>query len=193
MKFYFLSTFCVFLAVMGSTGRACADSVASIPTNQSVGVDESSQFLQGNLQATILPLPGMTSLESATHDLVNRYRQFKNLPPLQLDPAISAQAKAHSEAMARSGTMSHDGFEKRTDSVSQTIVYRKAAENVAHNMGYAKPDLIAVQGWIESPGHRRNLIGQYDLTGIGVAKNAKGEYFFTQIFVRKAWYVKDAD
>jgi uncharacterized protein YkwD len=124
---------------------------------------------------------------------VNRYRQFKNLPPLQIDPAISAQAKAHSEEMARTGNMNHEGFEDRTNAVSQTIVYRKAAENVAHNMGYGQPDLVAVKGWIESPGHRRNMIGQYDLTGIGVAKNAKGEYFFTQIFIRKAWYTKDAD
>jgi uncharacterized protein YkwD len=29
------------------------------------------------------------------------------------------------------------------------------------------------------------MIGRYNLTGIGVAQSAQGEYYFTQIFVRK--------
>jgi uncharacterized protein YkwD len=29
------------------------------------------------------------------------------------------------------------------------------------------------------------MIGNYDLTGIGVASNSQGEYYFTQIFVLK--------
>jgi uncharacterized protein YkwD len=144
-----------------------------------------------NPQSTSAPM--LNNIELTTFNLVNKYRQSKNLPPLEIDPAISAIAKKHSEEMARVGKMSHDGFNERTDSVSQTIVFRSAAENVAYNMGYGQPDLVAVQGWIESPGHQRNMVGRYDLTGIGVVKSAKGEYFFTQIFVRKAWYVKDAD
>ncbi|PSB55712.1 CAP domain-containing protein [Chamaesiphon polymorphus CCALA 037] len=135
----------------------------------------------------------MNSIELATYNLVNKYRQSRNLPPLVADPDISAQAKAHSEQMARSGNMSHDGFNERVASVAKTIVYRNAAENVAYNMGYGQPDLVAVQGWIESPGHKKNMTGQFDLTGIGVARGAKGEYYFTQIFIRKAFYVKDAD
>jgi uncharacterized protein YkwD len=145
---------------------------------------------QKNPQST--PTAVMNSLELSTHNLVNKYRQSRNLPPLIVSPAISAQAKVHSLKMARSGVMNHDGFDERVDSVSKTIIYRSAAENVAYNMGYGQPDLVAVQGWIESPGHQHNMLGRYDLTGIGVAKNARGEYFFTQIFIRKAWDVKDA-
>jgi uncharacterized protein YkwD len=137
--------------------------------------------------------PVLNSLNTAVYKQVNEYRQAHNLPPLVVDPAISAIAQAHSELMAKEGGITHDGFSQRVDAISKTIVYRNAAENVGYNMGYAKPDAIVIQDWIESPGHQRNMVGRFDLTGIGVAKNARGEYYFTQIFVRKAFYTKDAD
>lgn len=127
-----------------------------------------------------------TTLEQSTFQLVNKYRQSKNLPPLVLDSRISAQARAHSQAMA-SGQVpfSHQGFEQRVKVISQAIPYRASAENVAYNQGYSTPDQQAVKGWINSPGHEKNMVGNYDLTGIGVAKNAKGEYYFTQLFIKK--------
>jgi uncharacterized protein YkwD len=55
---------------------------------------------------------------------------------------------------------------------------------VAYNQGYSKPDEQAVEGWIKSSGHRKNMEGDFDLTGIGITKNAKSEYYFTQIFIK---------
>lgn len=204
MKYCFLGTLYVLATVIGITATtAHADMSLTNPTKPPVGVDEadadapaqSSTETKPVSQVTpqSTPAPVMNRIELATYDLVNKYRQSRSLAPLVADPDISAQAKAHSEYMARSGNMSHDGFKDRVALVSKTIVYRSAAENVAVNAGYGQPDLVAVKGWIESPGHQHNMVGQYDLTGIGVAKNAKGEYYFTQIFIRKAWYVKDAD
>jgi uncharacterized protein YkwD len=122
----------------------------------------------------------MNSLEISVYHQVNRYRQSLNLPPLVIDPTISAQARAHSEQMARTGSLSH-----RVESAAQKIAYPSAAENIATSRGYRYPDLVAIQGWITSPRHHHHTIGRYNLTGIGVAKNAKGEYYFTQIFVYK--------
>lgn len=65
------------------------------------------------------------------------------------------------------------------------IPYRAAAENVAYNRGYTDPVAKAVEGWLNSSGHRRNIEGNYNLTGIGVAKNSQGAYYFTQIFILK--------
>ncbi|WP_373542346.1 CAP domain-containing protein [Chamaesiphon sp.] len=195
MKDRFLGTLCVLATVISMTATtAHADiSSTSFPNSGSVAADDDEPAQHQATTNPPTPAPAMNSLELATYNLVNKYRQSRNLPPLVADPEISAQAKAHSEQMARSGSMSHDGFNERVTSVAKTIVYRSAAENVAYNMGYGQPDLVAVKGWIESPGHQHNMVGRYDLTGIGVAKNAKGEYYFTQIFIRKAWYVKDAD
>jgi uncharacterized protein YkwD len=77
----------------------------------------------------------------------------------------------------------HDGFSQRVKAIG--IPYKKAAENVAFNQGYTDPATVAVKGWIKSDGHRKNMEGDFDLTGIGIAQNARGEYFFTQIFVLK--------
>jgi uncharacterized protein YkwD len=125
----------------------------------------------------------MNPLELSIHDRVNQYRQSQNLPPLTFDPTISAQARAHSLKMATTSHLSHDGFKERVNVVAKTIAYRGAAENVAYNMGHTHPDETAVKGWIKSPGHQVNMVGAYDLTGIGVAQNSQGEYYFTQIFI----------
>lgn len=62
--------------------------------------------------------------------------------------------------------------------------YRQVAENVAYNFGYSDPVEQAVEGWIESPGHEQNMSGNYEISGMGIAVNAEGEYYFTQLFVR---------
>jgi uncharacterized protein YkwD len=41
-----------------------------------------------------------------------------------------------------------------------------------------------VDGWLNSPGHRRNIEGDFRLTGIGIAKRSDGMVYFTQIFIR---------
>ena len=125
----------------------------------------------------------ITDLEKAVNQQINQYRASKKLPPLSVDSRITQQARIHSQNMA-SGKVkfSHDGFEGRVKAI--TIPYQSVAENVAYNMGFSDPVRNAVEGWIKSDGHRKNMEGQFNLTGIGIAKNAKGEYYFTQLFVR---------
>lgn len=84
-------------------------------------------------------------------------------------------------ASGRTG-FSHDGFSDRVQ--GSGLTYRGAAENVAYNQGYSQPVDEAVKGWINSPGHRQNMEGNYDTAGIGIAQNAKGEYYFTQVFMK---------
>ncbi len=125
----------------------------------------------------------ITDLEKAVNQQINQYRASKKLPPLSIDPRISQIARIHSQNMA-SGKVrfSHDGFEGRAKAI--IIPYQSVAENVAYNFGYSDPVRNAVEGWIKSDGHRKNMEGQFNVTGIGIAKNAKGEYYFTQLFVR---------
>ena len=124
-------------------------------------------------------------LVQTVYQQVNQYRESKNLSPLDLNTAISRQAKIHSQNMARQEVeFGHGGFEGRIEALSDRISYRSAAENVASNQGYDNPAAKAVSGWIDSQGHRQNMLGDYNLTGIGVAKNQRGEYYFTQIFMQ---------
>lgn len=122
----------------------------------------------------------MNALELGLYQRVNQYRQSRNLPPLGIDPIIADRAKAHSAQMARTRNLSHS-----IDSSAQQIAYPSAAENISTNRGYRAPEVVVFRDWISSPLHHRNLIGRYNLTGVGVAQNAQGEYYFTQIFVYK--------
>ena len=51
-------------------------------------------------------------------------------------------------------------------------------------MGFSNPGEKAVVGWINSPGHHKNIVGDFNLTGIGIAKNNEGKYYFNQIFIK---------
>jgi uncharacterized protein YkwD len=137
-----------------------------------------------SLHPRIAMLVDSESLEQSIHNQVNQYRESQNLPPLVLDETISEQARVHSVNMVNIDTLSHDGFNDRVEIIKQVIPYGSAAENVAFNMGHAQPDDTAIKGWINSPGHNQNMIGNYDLTGIGVAER-DGKYYFTQIFIQK--------
>jgi uncharacterized protein YkwD len=130
--------------------------------------------------------PSLAAMEQSVLRQINQYRAGRKLPALTLDATITQQSRNHSQNMAN-GTVpfSHQGFEQRVKAISKAMSYRAAAENVAYNMGYGDPATQAVQGWLKSPGHLKNIQGQYNVTGIGVSKNAKGEVYFTQMFIRK--------
>ena len=116
--------------------------------------------------------------------LVNQHRQNKGLTPLQMNNTISAEAEKHSSDMAaRSVVFGHDGFENRVKKITQQLGgVRASAENVANGQLSAKE---VVDGWLKSNGHRRNIEGNFTLTGIGVVADRNGTLFYTQIFVRK--------
>ncbi|MBE9046850.1 CAP domain-containing protein [Pleurocapsales cyanobacterium LEGE 10410] len=161
----------------------------SIGTNQS----KASEQIPRKASEQIPPTTGivvaqsdreLTDLARQVHQQINEYRNSLNLTPLTLNAQISEQAKNHSENMAqRVVKFSHQGFDNRIEALEDELSYRSAAENVAQNMGYGDPVSKAVAGWIKSEGHRQNIVGDYNLTGIGVAKNQQGEYYFTQIFI----------
>ena len=82
--------------------------------------------------------------------------------------------------------ISHRGFAERIKDIQKKIPYRAAVENVAVNRGYNNPAEAAVEGWSKSPEHRMNMLGNFSLTGIGVAQGQEGSYFFTQILIEPA-------
>lgn len=126
----------------------------------------------------------MSNLVKEVHRQINQYRSTLNLAPLSLNVRISQEAAIHSHNMAqRKVEFSHQGFENRAEALVKDIPYLGVAENVAYNQGYHDPVREAVAGWIRSDHHRQNITGKYNLTGVGVAKNQQGEYYFTQLFI----------
>ncbi|RFS26462.1 CAP domain-containing protein [Chitinophaga silvatica] len=126
---------------------------------------------------------GRGSLEEQILFYTNRFRQSKGLKPLQLDATISQQARNHSKDMANGSTgFGHEGFEDRVAVISKKMGrVAGAAENVAYGTLDAES---VVNGWIKSPGHRKNMLGDYTLIGIGAADKGRIT-FFTQVFIKQ--------
>jgi uncharacterized protein YkwD len=114
---------------------------------------------------------------------VNQYRRSKGLPALKPSSFISSVALQHSRDMLSGKTpFGHEGFNARINQISARLGHlHVAAENVASGPMGARE---VVDGWLKSPGHRRNIEGDFRLTGIGLAARADGMIYFTQIFVR---------
>src|SRR5690606_13533802 len=112
----------------------------------------------------------------------NKFRSSKGLQPLVLNDVISNEAFLHSRNMVRKKTpFGHKGVDKRTKRIRTELGFGNAfAENVA----YGNLDAEAVVDlWINSPGHRKNLLGNYRYIGIGIATARDGTPYFTQIFL----------
>jgi len=86
--------------------------------------------------------------------------------------------------MAARKTMDHGGFDGAVMMLENTTPYEYAAENLGTNLGYEYPAEAAPEGWINSDKHRQTLLENFDLTGVGVARDSLGAYYFTQIFIR---------
>ena len=134
---------------------------------------------------TATPKPSTASvapaLEDAILDLVNAHRKKKGLPALQSNYVIETEARRHTVSMASHKTpFGHNGFSYRSKVITSKIPGITAtAENVAYGSQTAKE---VVDGWLSSPGHRKNIEGRFKLTGIGVARDDKSTLYFTQIF-----------
>ncbi len=111
----------------------------------------------------------------------NEFRAEHKLPPLQWHQALCEIGYEHSRNMGEGkAPFSHDGFDQRVQ--QYPFPYRSAAENLAMNSGVSHAARAAVKGWIDSPGHRKNLLGRQTFCGIGVYCNARGAFYFTQLF-----------
>ncbi|OGF25063.1 hypothetical protein A2303_05575 [Candidatus Falkowbacteria bacterium RIFOXYB2_FULL_47_14] len=126
----------------------------------------------------------LPAIERKAFAAVNEYRLSLGLAALLWDDRIAAVARAHSANMA-AGRVSfgHDGFSERFGELSPLTGARAMAENVAYNSNAADPAKKALDQWINSEGHRRNILGDYTAAGIGLAREGS-LYFFTQIFAR---------
>jgi len=130
-------------------------------------------------------VPSIPELEQAIYLKVNRYRQQRGLPALQLDSRISTIARRHSQDMAdRRISFGHQNLRYRALAVDRVIASRRVSENVAYVFSHQNTADRVVQGWLRSAAHRSAIEGEFRYTGVGVAQNDRGAFFFTQIYVR---------
>lgn len=123
-----------------------------------------------------------TSIEMEVVRLVNIERQKAGLAPLAYSEELSKVARAKSQDMANKNYFSHnsptygDPFSMMK---SFGIKYTTAGENIAK--GYFSAESV-VNGWMNSSGHRANILNpSFGTIGVGYV-NANGTTYWTQMF-----------
>lgn len=127
--------------------------------------------------------PPSRSMSADILRYVNEHRRAMGLHALQANSYISSIALGHSRDMLTGRSpFGHDGFHQRIDQIQGHLGFvHVAAENVASGPMSARE---VVDGWLHSPGHRHNIEGDFQLTGIGLASAPNGMIYFTQIFIK---------
>ncbi len=124
----------------------------------------------------------LDAMQTEILQFVNDDRKQHNLRLLEINTVESGLALKHSEDMASGkSTFGHEGFNSRAKTIQKELGGTEIGENVAFGNMTARE---VVDGWLKSPGHKKNIEGNFVLTGIGYARDLKGDIYFTQIFSR---------
>jgi uncharacterized protein YkwD len=121
-------------------------------------------------------------------DLTNAERLKRNLHPLKLNPYLSEAARWMGEDMAAKGYFSHtDSFGRNVGQRARSFGYAWSCvgENLA--AGHETP-LEVVTGWMESPGHRTNILRpEFDEIGLAyvVDRNSLYRRYWVQVFASR--------
>ena len=142
------------------------------------------------------PLENAESLEKV-HAGINAERVNNGGPALKWDDGLASIARAHSDDMTNRNYFSYDTPEGMdpTDRLHRAGLncrkgYRYGiAENIAMETSLGNMQQTAteaVRGWMNSPGHRRNLLSrEYSTTGVGASFGTWQGYksvYLTQVF-----------
>ena len=122
------------------------------------------------------------SVEEAVITRTNAERKVAGLRPLVSSPQLDEVARRHAANMARRDQMKHDldGHSPADRVKAVGFEFRAVGENIASKQ---PTPTAAVDAWMKSPGHRRNLLGEeYTHLGVGMAVNADGEPYWVQVF-----------
>jgi uncharacterized protein YkwD len=120
-------------------------------------------------------------------EAVNEVRKKRQLQPLVWHSGAAEAARSHSRAMAERGFFSH--IDPRSGDPAARlnkagVRWRAIAENLFQQRGCPDSVQCAIDGWLNSPDHRRNLLNPgYTHTGVGITTNERGTSYYTQIFL----------
>lgn len=116
--------------------------------------------------------------------LTNRERANSGAPPVTWNPRLARAARGHAANMARQERMEHamDG-EGPGERVARRGYRGAWAENLAVGWGEGASPEAAVEWWMGSPAHRRNLLNpRLREMGVGVRVGADGRTYYCQEF-----------
>ena len=153
--------------------------VASAPTSTETPAP-SSTTVQTTVVSTTTTVPLPSNVDQSWRlevlKLTNQERSKQGLGPLTMCPSLDKAAQIHAEAMKDQGFFEHENpftGENPSSRGEQAGYGPYVGENIA--MGYQTPREV-VRGWMNSPGHRENILSDYLHLGVGILKGGSGKY-----------------
>lgn len=133
-------------------------------------------------------------METQVRQEINAVREKQGLKPLENQEKLAEVARQYSRKMAKENFFAHvspDGTTPAKRVSSAGIFYWVVGENLFKITNASKPVPYAIKGWMESPGHRENLLRpEYTETGVGVWREGN-TYYMTQLFMRSQFSPAD--
>ncbi len=119
---------------------------------------------------------------------VDKKRKAAGFKPVIIDKRIADVARKHSQSMVKQYVktgkvkIGHKGFRKRFTKLALDFNYSKVGENVGFLSYRDDFALKMTQMWLNSSGHRKNMLSKWTASGVGVAIAPDGTVFVTQLF-----------
>jgi uncharacterized protein YkwD len=155
-------------------GYASARTWPDGPGQKGIGADSVSKQASNALD-----------LKAACDEVVrshNRIRAAAKLPALAVSSKLQAAAERHARDMAARDRMTHKGGDGSSpiERIKATgYAYRRAGENIA--AGRLTSDRL-MKGWMDSPHHKRNILGSYSQIGVACATGESGKRYWCVTF-----------
>lgn len=132
------------------------------------------------------------SLDDVLVTELQTFRTTQGLGTLRRDPKLDQAAQTLADVMARKNNLSHRADGQRAGDRIKAAGYTICtygspwAENIARSSNFGTAADVAeimMTGWINSPSHRRNLVGAFAEVGLAVAQSSDGgRIYAAQVF-----------
>lgn len=121
------------------------------------------------------PAASAGAYENEALALLNQARASAGLDPVTMHPDLVDDALAWSLHMEAEQQLSHN-----PNLAAVTGDWDKLGENVGLGTGIA----ALQQAFMDSPGHRANILGDYDYVGIAVVEETSSKLWITVVFMK---------
>lgn len=151
---------------------AGALALSAAPSASAAGACQSSSAIPGHASRK--------DMSRATLCLLNAERRRRGMRPLKMNRRLSRAARRHSLDMARRNYFSHTSPSGSSfvDRIRRAGYLRRArkwtvGENLAWGVGGRASAAATMRAWMNSPGHRRNILTRrFREIGIGISFDA---------------------
>jgi uncharacterized protein YkwD len=133
------------------------------------------------------------ALEDELLDEVNDARDEHDVPALAIHAGMMRAARDHAAELASRHVLDHTSVQAGRETLAKRLAaagapnWTLAGENLIQ-LPFTSTDVAAeaIRGWLDSPSHRQQMLEtSYTDTGIGVVRDAHGDWFIVQLFIRR--------